>query len=143
MKDARIIDANLNRLREGIRVVEDICRYILNDEILAKKLKELRHISRIPEIYDELLNSRDSENDVLRANSAGENDRSFEIKNVLIANFKRAQEAARVLEEIFKIFEGDLAAISAKESAKYKNIRYEIYTLEKNALSLAAKLPAA
>ncbi len=28
----RLIDANLNRLREGIRVVEDIFRYVYNDK---------------------------------------------------------------------------------------------------------------
>ena len=43
----RIIDANLNRLREGIRVVEDIFRYIYNDKELSTKLKNLRHLSRV------------------------------------------------------------------------------------------------
>ena len=40
----RLIDANLNRLREGIRVVEDIFRYVYNDKQTALKLKELRHL---------------------------------------------------------------------------------------------------
>ena len=42
----RLIDANLNRLREGIRVVEDIFRYIYNNKQISTKLKSLRHIAR-------------------------------------------------------------------------------------------------
>ncbi len=59
----RLIDANLNRLREGIRVVEDIFRYVYNDKQTAIKLKELRHLSRL-ENYIELLETRDVKNDV-------------------------------------------------------------------------------
>jgi thiamine-phosphate pyrophosphorylase len=43
----RVIDANLNRLKEGIRVVEDIMRYRDNNKILSKKIKSLRHLARI------------------------------------------------------------------------------------------------
>ena len=32
----RLIDANLNRLREGIRVIEDIQRFIFNNKIFQK-----------------------------------------------------------------------------------------------------------
>ena len=32
----RVIDANLNRLKEGLRVVEDIKRYVFDD---AKKIE--------------------------------------------------------------------------------------------------------
>jgi hypothetical protein len=54
----RLIDANLNRLREGIRVVEDIFRYVYNDKETSSKLKTLRHLSRL-ENYTELLETRD------------------------------------------------------------------------------------
>ncbi len=60
----RIIDANLNRLREGIRVVEDIFRYVYNDKELSTKLKKLRHLARVENFY-EILESRDVQNDVL------------------------------------------------------------------------------
>lgn len=66
-ENLRILDANLNRLREGIRVVEDVFRYVYNDAQTASRLKELRHISRIA-IYEELLSSRDIKNDVLKKN---------------------------------------------------------------------------
>ena len=84
----RLIDANLNRLREGIRVVEDIFRYVYNDKQTALKLKELRHLSRLDN-YIELLETRDVKNDVLRASIKSEQNRS-DMNSILIANFKRA-----------------------------------------------------
>jgi len=121
----RVIDANLNRLKEGIRVIEDIARYANNNKTLALQLKTLRHRSRIDDI-EHLLASRDSVNDVLRPTIKSELQRS-DLKSVLIANFKRAQESGRVLEEIFKIVEPD-------HSENFKSIRYELYTLEKEML---------
>jgi len=118
----RVIDANLNRLKEGIRVVEDIMRYRDNNKILSKKLKELRHKARINETKALLLH-RDSINDVLRASSQSELNRSDTI-SILTANFKRGQESARVLEELYK-----LQSIEYSENFKY--IRYELYNLEK------------
>ena len=117
----RLIDANLNRLREGIRVVEDIFRYIYNDKQTALKLKELRHLSRL-ENYIELLETRDVKNDVLRSSIKSEQNRS-DLYSILIANFKRAQESSRFLEEFTKL-------TSIKDSENFKYIRYELYNLE-------------
>ena len=117
----RLIDANLNRLREGIRVVEDIFRYVYNDKQTAIKLKELRHLSRL-ENYIELLETRDVKNDVLRSSIKSEQNRT-DLYSILIANFKRAQESSRVLEEFTKL-------ISIKDSENFKYIRYELYNLE-------------
>jgi hypothetical protein len=117
----RLIDANLNRLREGIRVVEDIFRYLYNDKQTAIKLKELRHKARTNN-YIELLETRDVENDVLRASIKSEQNRT-DLNSILIANFKRAQESSRVLEEFSKL-------ISIEESENFKYIRYELYNLE-------------
>jgi thiamine-phosphate pyrophosphorylase len=64
----RVIDANLNRLKEGIRVVEDIIRYRDNNKELSSKLKSLRHKARVDETI-QLLKYRDSINDVLRAST--------------------------------------------------------------------------
>mgnify|MGYP001381466594 CR=1 FL=1 len=122
----RIIDANLNRLREGLRVVEDICRYIKNDKNISSKLKNLRHLSRI-DCYEELLNSRDIINDCLKQTTNSELNRE-NLDSILISNFKRAQESSRVLEEITKLN-------LQNESAKFKNIRYELYDLEKEVMN--------
>ncbi len=120
-KYLRLIDANLNRLREGIRVVEDIFRYVYNDKQTALKLKELRHLSRL-ENYIELLETRDVKNDVLRSSIKSEQNRT-DLHSILIANFKRAQESSRVLEEFCKL-------ISIEDSENFKYIRYELYNLE-------------
>ncbi len=125
-KIVRLVDANLNRLKEGIRVIEDIARYHDDNGSLALKLKNLRHQCRIENKYLELLSSRDSTNDVLRPSTKSEMNRT-NIKDILIANYKRAQESARVLEETTKIWDNELAE-------RFKNIRYELYTLEKENL---------
>lgn len=126
-KELRIIDANLNRLNEGIRVVEDIFRYALNNKTIASQLKIIRHNARIDSLYEALLDSRDADHDVLRTTKKTELDRSH-TKDILIANFKRAQEASRVLEELLKL-------VTSIESENFKQIRYELYSLEKKAMT--------
>jgi thiamine-phosphate pyrophosphorylase len=121
----RVIDANLNRLREGIRVIEDIARYSQNNKVIATQLKSLRHQSRIDNLQ-QLLNSRDSVNDVLRPTISSEMNRS-DLKSIIIANYKRAQESSRVLEEMYKIIEPSI-------SETFKTLRYELYSLEKTHL---------
>ena len=121
----RVIDANLNRLKEGVRVIEDIARYVNNDKALASKLKEVRHKSRIDDIQN-LLNSRDSVNDVLRPTVVSEMNRDS-LESIIIANYKRAQESSRVLEELYKIVDPEL-------SENFKSLRYALYQLEKENL---------
>jgi thiamine-phosphate pyrophosphorylase len=122
----RVIDANLNRLKEGIRVIEDIARYSQNNKEIASSLKTLRHKSQIDKT-EQLLKSRDSINNVLKKSVASEMNRS-DLKSIIIANYKRAQESSRVLEEMFKLIEPEL-------SENFKSIRYELYQLEKEHLS--------
>ncbi len=118
----RVIDANINRLKEGIRVVEDIMRYRDNNKKLSSKLKKLRHSATI-KLTQELLSNRDSINDVLRPSTKSELNRT-DINSIIIANFKRGQESSRVLEELLKLYD-------VEESEKFKYIRYELYNLEK------------
>ena len=122
----RVIDANLNRLKEGVRVIEDIARYVNNDKTLASKLKEIRHQSRIDDLQN-LLNSRDSVNDVLRPTVTSEMNRDS-LESIIIANYKRAQESSRVLEEMYKIVDPAL-------SENFKSLRYALYQLEKENLT--------
>ncbi len=121
----RVVDANVNRLKEGIRVVEDIMRYRDNNKELSSKLKSLRHLARVEETT-ELLTSRDSINDVLRPTIKSELNRT-DIRSVILANFKRAEESARVLEELYKLQ-------NATYSENFKHIRYELYNLEKEVI---------
>ena len=117
----RLIDANLNRLKEGIRVIEDIQRYIYDNKPLASRLKNLRHEAAFED--ERMLRSRDIQNDVLKETIANELERE-NIQSLLKANMKRAQESARVLEEAMKL-------VDPQWSETFKSIRYELYDIEK------------
>jgi len=121
----RVIDANINRYKEGIRVVEDIYRYIYNDKKISSTLKSLRHIT-LPISQKELLQTRDSINDVLKTSTKSEQKRE-NLESIIIANIKRSQESARVLEEVFKL-------IDINTSEKFKENRYILYNIEKEIL---------
>ena len=121
----RVIDANINRYKEGIRVVEDIFRYLYNDKNISSQLKNLRHI-KLPIPQTELLKQRDSINDVLKTSTTSEQTRN-NLENIIIANLKRAEESARVLEELFKLFDIETSEI-------FKSNRYKLYNLEKQIL---------
>ena len=121
----RTIDANINRFKEGIRVVEDILRYEYNSH-LAKELKNIRHIT-LPD-YEKFIKYRDSKNDILKPSTKSEQIRTS-IKDIIVSNLKRAQESARVLEESFKLYDIII-------SEKFKDARYKLYSLEKEILEL-------
>lgn len=118
----RLIDANLNRLREGLRVCEDIERYINDNKPLSQKIKSIRHDARI-EPYEQYLKARDIVGDVLKETTLSEASRS-DLTSIQLSNIKRAQESARVLEESLKL-------IDASEAEKFKQIRYALYDVEK------------
>lgn len=121
-KIERLIDANLNRLKEGVRVIEDINRYIFDDATLTSTLKQIRHT--LQPAYDQnRLRYRDIENDVQKTSITSELQRT-DITDLVIANFSRAQESARVLEESFKL-------IDPKLSELCKEVRYRLYGVEK------------
>jgi len=118
----RVIDANINRLREGIRVIEDIYRYIYNNKSISQQLKKLRHQIRTND-YNRLIYHRNIKNDILKETTSSEQKRD-NIEHILISNYKRAQESSRVLEEILKL-------IDIKSAQNFKEIRYQLYDLEK------------
>ena len=125
-KIERLIDANLNRLKEGIRVIEDINRYIYDDSTLTSRLKQLRHTLQ-PAYNINRLRYRDIENDVQKKSIISELTRST-VDDLIIANFSRAQESARVLEESFKLIDPSLSELC-------KEVRYLLYRV-KNAFFL-------
>jgi|AAUQ01.1.fsa_nt_gi thiamine-phosphate pyrophosphorylase len=118
----RMLDANYNRLREALRLLEDIQRYIFDDRELSYAFKELRHNLR--SLYlEEFVKSRDILNDVSRDSIESELKRSS-IDELIEANFSRAFEASRVLEEGFKLVEPNKSAVA-------KEIRYSLYELHR------------
>jgi thiamine-phosphate pyrophosphorylase len=121
----RLIDANLNRLSEGLRLLEDVARFILNDAALSSRLKALRHdlLSNAKSFQKTLLTARDSEGDVT-AFSKESMSRS-DVNDVVTANARRVTESLRVLEEFAKLPDIDL------DPMKFKRARFAIYEIEK------------
>ena len=124
----RVIDANLNRLREGVRVSEEVFRFIYENESLALSLKKIRHeVMAIEQSLDEkqLLLARDSSGDMFSAGMEAKESSRKNIEVLLKANLRRSQEAARVLEEFLKMSDVPESAETAKV------IRFTLYQIEK------------
>ncbi len=128
----RILDANLNRAREGIRVTEEVARLYFDDAALSSKLKKLRHeITRAAQrSFDEkrLLSFRDSEGDVGADSMGGLEKKRANLSSIVQANLRRAQEATRVLEEFGKL-------VNLDSARSFKRIRFRLYGLEQEILT--------
>ena len=127
----RIIDANLNRVMEGVRVSEDIMRFASDNERLTLKLKNLRHdvfdaIKDLRKEYlEELVSSRDL--DDVGIKSTGSEKIRENLVDLFLANTQRGKESLRVLEEVLKLFDQDL-------SERFKKFRFKLYDIEKTAV---------
>ncbi len=132
----RALDANANRAREGLRVVEEYVRLVLDDAAFSARLKELRHA--VTEavvgmgIDERLLAARMSDGDVGATDPEGSEGRRDDMRHIVTANLRRSQEALRVLEEYSKL-------VSGGGCAKFKRLRFETYTLEKDIAALWRK----
>ena len=129
----RIIDANLNRTGEGLRILEDIARLLLNDAALTQQLKTMRHeLVRGDRLFNQqLLQSRNAEGDIGSGIEVPEEEKERELPVVLVANARRVQESLRTLEEMAKV-----PSITPKlESEKFKQARFNLYTIERELLS--------
>jgi thiamine-phosphate pyrophosphorylase len=129
----RIIDANLNRLAEGLRILEEAARMALDDVELTQDLKTMRHdlIRNDVTLNIELIQSRDSEGDIGSDLEVTGEEKQKDFPLIIIANSRRAQESLRVLEEMAKLPE----IASKLDSGKYKKARFELYTIEKKLIS--------
>ncbi|GCL36652.1 thiamine-phosphate pyrophosphorylase [Sphaerospermopsis reniformis] len=118
----RILDANLDRAREGLRIIEEWCRFGLNDAQLAEGCKHLRqevskwHTAQIRA-------ARDTPGDIGTDLTHPQEEQRSSITSLLQANFCRIQEALRVLEEYGKLH-------NAEMGKTFKQMRYQVYTLE-------------
>lgn len=125
----KIIDANVNRAKEGIRVIEDISRFLVINKKTMTYLKNIRHqinilIKKVEPDYKKLLKARDSETDIGKNLNVKSEFKRKNLHEILIANFKRVQESLRVLEEISKLKNIEI-------SHRFKNLRFKMYVLEK------------
>ena len=119
-----MIDANFNRAREGLRVIEDIARFVLDNKDTTNKIKTLRsELAQVEKNFDFTL-SRDTENDVGTSLSSDIEEKRADIFDIFKANVKRIEESLRVLEEALKTMDIDV-------SKRIKSLRYKTYTIEK------------
>ncbi len=120
----RLLDANFNRAREGLRIVEDVFRFVLPEHKIASELKKTRlELNAIVHnIYPRLIQARDSGSDF---GAKTKEKKRKNLSDLVMANFSRTQEALRVLEEFGKI-------VSASLGKKFKKLRFRVYALEKN-----------
>ena len=130
----RLLDAAENRAREGLRVLEDHARFVLDDAALTGELKAIRHalIAALPVDRAARCATRDTATDVGTDLSEPTERTRADVPAVLAANAARVQEALRSLEEWSKLDAPDRAA--ALES-----LRYRVYTLEKRLLAATAR----
>ncbi len=142
----RIIDANLNRTREALRTLEDLARFVLNDESLCVKLKHARHAladaaRSLPLDRAALLAWRDTPGDVgTRVTAGGEYQRST-AGDIAAAAFARLQEALRSMEESAKALPGEAKGGAAEQergvrsaAAAFESIRYQSYEIERQVM---------
>ena len=121
----RIIDANLNRCREGLRVLEDSARFMLNDTDLSQRFRQIRHKLIEADSSQGLLISRDASGDVGAKKPAAKLRGS--LSDLVTANSRRVQESLRVLEEFAQL----PGLIPNLDSDWFKSARFTLYILEK------------
>lgn len=125
----RIIDANLNRTKEGLRVCEDIARFVFDSKSTTRQYKNIRHqLLEALEAFNirqtDFIKARNVRADVGRASTIAEFKRG-NVKDIFYANSQRAKESIRVLEEFTKL-------LNRKPAEHFKKLRYRIYSLEKD-----------
>ncbi|MFA4905630.1 MAG: thiamine-phosphate pyrophosphorylase [Candidatus Margulisiibacteriota bacterium] len=145
-KVLRIIDVNMNRALEGLRVVEEIARFMIEDKRLTLTIKKLRgdlskiiraaeykkEIDQKIRVSENLIKARGAEKDVGRKLYTEREGKRGNVQDVFRSNMKRAEEAVRVLEEFSKL-------LDPKMGQKFKAVRFKLYTIEKKIARLLAK----
>lgn len=128
------IDANINRVFEGLRVCEDICRFVLWNKEISAELKKIRHefSDRISVFTPEvLLNARDTENDTIKFLDLKSELARDSVPELFKKNIHRAIEAMRSIEEFYKL--------TNPADNPFQKLRFDLYNLEKNAFFINAR----
>ena len=121
----RILDANLNRAREALRVIEDYARFVLNDEELCGSLKGLRHdlAAATESVVGDAILHRDTPRDVGTATKTQAELTREDAAHVVTAAGKRLGEALRTIEEYLK-------TTDPRAAARVESVRYRFYEVE-------------
>lgn len=137
MNQNRLLDANINRSAEGLRVLEDIARFSLDNQKISAAIRSLRH--RVRDLFKgrehSLLSARDSVADVgqITSQQATGSDERDGLRDTVLSNFKRVQEASRSIEEILKT-KGEYSAGKIVEE-----LRFSVYELETELMSFFSR----
>ncbi len=130
----RLLDANLNRCREGLRVLEDTARFIFKDDGFFRSFRRERHkidlLTR--KLYPSLVQARNSLEDEGRTMREGGRPN---LHGLISANLRRCEESLRVLEEYGKLF-------SPRAGSEFKEVRFAVYQLEKEAMKKWKMIPS-
>lgn len=120
----RVIDANANRASEGLRVVEEYARFVLDDAHLTQLCKQIRHELQaiLAPWRAELLVARDTTGDVGTTLTTALEYQRATLRDVVQANLNRVAQALRCLEEYAKL-------LQAERAAQLESLRYRVYTL--------------
>jgi thiamine-phosphate pyrophosphorylase len=126
----RILDANQNRAREALRVMEEAARFALDDQELTERLKRMRHdlraaLEAMPGVAEAAIVSRDTAGDVGTAVSTSAEGARADLRQVAIAAGKRLSEALRAIEEYGK-------TVSPRAAAQVEAVRYRGYDVERD-----------
>src|SRR4051812_12984146 len=121
----RLLDANCNRAREALRVIEDYARFVLNDQSTCAELKQLRHelADATRSFVSDAMLHRDTPGDVGTANKTAAELGREDLAHVVVAAGKRLGEALRAIEEFAK-------TIDPIAASRVEKIRYRFYDIE-------------
>ena len=123
----RILDANLDRAREGLRIIEEWCRFGLDNGQMTAECKQMRQeLARWHS--NELRLARNTPGDMGTELSHPQEEQRTSIEQLLQVNLCRVQEALRVLEEYGKLYQPQMGST-------FKQMRYRVYTLESNLIA--------
>ena len=143
-RHGRVFDACFNRAREGLRVLEDCARFLLDDARLTSALKAMRHRLRhgeqlveaaSPDAENRIVRDRDTPGDVATGLTNEPESRRAGVEDIVHANARRVQEALRSLEEFGKF-------VGAEFAEQMKQMRYESYSLHQQMVRSCRRLSA-
>jgi len=123
----RILDANLDRVREGLRILEEWCRFGLDHRELTEECKALRQETAMWH-HNALRSARNTATDPGTSLTHPQEEQRANVQQVLQANFCRVEEAMRVLEEYGKLYDRAMGL-------SFKQMRYRVYQLESQILA--------
>jgi thiamine-phosphate pyrophosphorylase len=122
----RLLDANANRAREALRVLEDYARFVLDDAGLSADLKVIRHelATTLKSLLSDAILYRDTDGDVGTTNKTEAELHRADLAEVVTAGGKRLGEALRAIEEYLK-------TLNPIDATRIERLRYQFYDIER------------